>query len=88
MSNLVIAVNFLTKLNQKRLGASVYERLNRKHQDDEEYYSIKLYEFDDSDSYSTFDSFLVQIGPCTLYLSEEFDPSNVNEASTNTKKKR
>ena len=94
MSNLIVATNFVTKNNQKRVGASVYERLNRKSEDDEEYFSIKLYEFDDNDSYSTFDSFLVQIGSCTLYLSDEFDATITgsstkdNDTTDNIKKKR
>ena len=94
MSNLIVATNFVTRNNQKRIGASVYERLNRKSEDDEEYYSIKLYEFDDNDSYSTFDSFLVQIGSCTLYISDEFDATitgsstKVNDDTTNNIKKK
>lgn len=90
MSIPVIAFNIDSKFNTKRIGASVFQRLNRKHEDDECFYLIQLYEFEDNDSYSTADAFLTQIGSCTLYLSDEYeDASPANAAnSSNIKKSR
>lgn len=83
MSIPVIAINICSKSNTKHVGASVYQRLNRKHEDDENYCLIQLYEFEDNESFSASDAFLTQIGACTLYLSDEHDDLH-NQTSATT----
>lgn len=74
-SNLSIAVSIVRRQNQNHVGAAVHKRLNRGSMDDKKTSSITLFEFMDNEQFSSLDSFLIQMGGCILYLSEEYENS-------------
>ena len=55
--------------NQVQVGAAVLKRGCHP--------SIDIFQFVDNDQFSNIDSFLLQIGPCALYLSEELEEKRV-----------
>lgn len=68
-----VAVSVIRKQSQRHVGVAVYKRLQRSGIDDTKSSAIMLYEFLDNEQYSSLDSFLLHIGGCILYLSEEFE---------------
>ena len=70
-----IALAISKKSGQITIGAAVHKRRNRTGMDDEILYSIELFDFFDNDQFSNLDAFLVQMGSCILYISEEFENS-------------
>ncbi len=76
MVDISTAITIQTKSGSKRIGASVYERKNRKSLEDEIYFLISLFEFDDNEQFSTLDSFLNQVNPSIIYIPDEYQDSN------------
>jgi len=72
--NLAISIN--KKNNQRLIGIAIHKRLNRTSNDDPISSSITLYEFLDNEQFSVLDSLLIQIGQCTVFLSEEMNDNN------------
>jgi len=68
-----IALTVTKRQNQRCMGAAVHRRRNRSGDDDMIQYIIELYDFMDNEQFSNLDSFLVQMGSCILYLSEEYE---------------
>jgi len=66
------------------VGACVFQRLARSSMDDQQKYSLTLFEFLDNDQFSNLDSFLCAHngGVITLLLSEDLNVSN-NENNSN-----
>lgn len=70
----IVAVSINKKSQQRHIGAAVIERLKRKNERDDILYSINLFQFiEENDHFSTLDSFLMQLGSCTMYMSDEFE---------------
>lgn len=72
ISTVSIALTFSKRQNQKCIGAAVHKRRQRSGMDDPILYVIELYDFMDNEQFSNLDSFLVQMGSCVLYVSEEY----------------
>jgi DNA mismatch repair protein MSH2 len=58
------AVLFGKRQGQKFIGAAVRRRVDSK-------WVLELFEFCDNDQYSNFDAFLVQLGSCTVYITDD-----------------
>ena len=68
-----VAISIGKSGGSKTVGAAVFTRLKRTGMDDPTTAAITLYQFVDNEQFSGLDSFLVQIGGCVLYLSDEFE---------------
>ena len=68
-----IAITVCRRQNQRCVGAVVHKRHPRTSMEDNVLYSLELYDFMDNEQLSNLDSFLVQMGSCIIYLSDEFD---------------
>lgn len=71
-----LAISICKKNNQRLIGIAAHKRLHRTSVDDPICASITLYEFLDNEQFSVLDALLVQIGECTIYLSEELNENN------------
>jgi DNA mismatch repair protein MSH2 len=78
------AIQAVTKAGQRCIGACVRRRVPRAHDEDSTQWALELYDFLDNDQYSNLDSFLVQIGACTVLLPEEMaDNSKADSRKVN-----
>ena len=68
-----VAVSFTRKDKQRVVGAAVFKQIPRAGMDDEKQYCLELYEFLDSEQFSSLDAFFVQMGACKLYLSDDLE---------------
>lgn len=70
----VVAISFARKANQRQVGIAVFKRNSERKLETQSKHFIDAIEFfEDNDYLSTLDAFLVQIGPCLLYVSEEYE---------------
>jgi DNA mismatch repair protein MSH2 len=80
MEDTIVSLAVAKKGGERKVGACVYKRLPRKTLDDKLLYSLELVEFlEENEQYSTLDAFLVQIGNCILYLSDELEDASSGE---------
>jgi len=68
-----IALTVGKRNNQRAVGAAVHRRRARSGDDDPVLYTLELFDFLDNEQLSNLDSFLVQMGPCVLYVSDEHE---------------
>ena len=68
-----IALTVGKRNNQRAVGAAVHRRRQRSGEDDPVLYTLELFDFLDNEQLSNLDSFLVQMGPCVLYVSDEHE---------------
>jgi len=71
----VCAVQVVKKGGQKRIGAAVRSRCQRKSMEDNILWKIELFEFADNDQFSNLDSLIVQLGACSLLIPEDIQDS-------------
>lgn len=69
------AISLTRKEKKITIGAAVHKRIPRSGMEDQKLYSIDLYEFMDGEQFSALDVFFVQLGSCTLYLSDDLEDS-------------